>query len=62
MVTIAACYAAMMLPIQSGVTIYLQHKRLPEKVQPGWVAKYFLRFIFVVQLVLAFAVVYFTIL
>jgi Mn2+/Fe2+ NRAMP family transporter len=62
MVTIAACYAAMMLPLQSGITIYLQRKRLPEDVQPEWLAKYFLRLIFLVQLVLAFAVIYFTIL
>jgi Mn2+/Fe2+ NRAMP family transporter len=62
MVTIAACYAAMMLPLQSGITIYLQHKRLPADVQPKWLAKYFLRLIFFVQLMLSFAVVYFTIL
>jgi manganese transport protein len=62
MVTIAASYAAMMLPLQSGITIYLQRKRLPRDVQPKWLAKYFLRLIFVVQLILAFAVVYFTIL
>jgi len=62
MVTIAACYAAMMLPIQSGITIYLQRKRLPESMQPRLLAKYFLRLIFCVQLVLAFAVIYFTVL
>ena len=62
MVTIAACYAAMMLPIQSAITIYLHRKRLPVQVQPRWPARYFLRLIFVVQLCLAFAVVYFTVL
>ncbi len=62
MVTIAACYFAMMLPIQSAVTIYLQAKRLPEQVQPKWPARYFLRLIFVIQAILAFAVIYFVVL
>jgi len=62
MVTIAASYAAMMLPIQSGITIYLQHKRLPAAMQPKWPARYLLRLTFLIQLVLAFAVVYFTVL
>lgn len=60
MVTIAACYAAMMLPIQSAIAIYLHAKRLPTQVQPKWPARYFLRLIFLVQLGLAFTVVYFT--
>lgn len=62
MVTIAACYAAMMLPIQSGITIYLQAKRLPEDIQPHKPARYLLRATFVAQLLLAFAVIYFTVL
>lgn len=62
MVTIAACYYAIMLPIQSALTIYLQAKRLPEQVQPKWPAKYFLRLIFVIQAILACAVIYFTVL
>lgn len=62
MVTIAASYAAMMLPMQSGITIYLQSKRLPEDIQPGKPAKYLLRITFVLQVVLALAVVYFTVL
>jgi len=61
MVTIAACYAAMMLPIQSGITLYLQSKRLPEDIQPGKPARYLLRITFVVQAFLAFAVIYFTV-
>ncbi|MDA1077262.1 MAG: Nramp family divalent metal transporter [Proteobacteria bacterium] len=61
MVTIAASYAAIMLPIQSGITLYLQAKRLPESVRPKKPALYLLRCTFVVQLVLAFAVVYFTV-
>ena len=62
MVTISACFAAFMLPIQSGITIYLQKKRLPEAVQPHWPAKYLLRILFVVQAVLAALVIYFPIL
>jgi manganese transport protein len=62
MVTIAACYAAVMLPIQSAVTIYLQAKRLPVQVQPKWPARYFLRLVFIAQLALAGAVIYFTVL
>ena len=62
MVTIAACYAAMMLPIQSGITIYLQHKRLPRKVQPCKAAKCFLILTFLLQSALALAVIYFTLL
>jgi hypothetical protein len=62
MVTIAACYYAMMLPIQSAVTIYLQAKRLPKEMQPKWPARYFLRLIFVVQVILGLAVIYFTVL
>ena len=55
-------YAAIMLPVQSAVTIYLQAKRLPAQVQPKWPARYFLRLTFVVQLFLAIAVVYFVVL
>ena len=62
MVTIAASYAAMMLPMQSGITLYLQKRRLPEAVRPGSLAVNFLRLIFVVQLILAGCVIYFTVL
>lgn len=62
MVTIAASYAAMMLPMQSGITLYLQKKRLPPEVQPGPLARHFLQVTFVVQLILAGCVVYFTVL
>ena len=62
MVTIAASYAAMMLPIQCGITIYLQSKRLPEDIQPRPLTKYFLKLTFCVQLFLALAVIYFTVL
>ena len=62
MVTISACYAAMMLPVQNGITMYLQRKRLPPKMLPKWPAKYLLRVTFALQVVLAFAVIYFTVL
>ncbi len=62
MVTIAASYAAIMLPIQNGMTIYLQSKHLPERVRPRWAARWFLRTMFVVQSFLALAVIYFAIL
>lgn len=62
MVTIAASYAAMMLPLQNGITMYLQKKRLPPKMLPKWPARWLLRITFVIQLALAFAVVYFTVL
>ena len=62
MVTIAASYAAIMLPLQNGITMYLQKKRLPAQLQPGWLASGLLRITFVFQLVLAFGVVYFTVL
>ncbi len=62
MVTIAASYAAIMLPIQNGMTIYLQSKHLPERVRPRWAARWFLRTMCVVQSFLALAVIYFAIL
>jgi manganese transport protein len=62
MVTIAASYAAIMLPIQSGITLYLQSRRLPEAVRPGRGASTLLKVTFVVQAILALAVVYFTVL
>ncbi len=62
MVTIAASYAAIMLPLQNGITMYLQKKYLPKEMLPRRPALYLLRVTFVVQLVLAFAVIYFTVL
>jgi Mn2+/Fe2+ NRAMP family transporter len=61
MVTIAASYAAMMLPVQSAITLYLQAKRLPADIRPGPLAKGLLVVTFCLQTVLAVAVVYFTI-
>jgi len=62
MVTIAGSFAAIMLPVQSGLTLYLQAKRLPREVQPGLLARWFLRATFVFQLCMALAVVYFVVL
>ncbi len=62
MVTIAASYAAMMLPLQNGITQYLQARRLPKRMLPRWPARYLLKVMFVIQLILAAAVIYFTIL
>ena len=62
MVTISACVGAMMLPIQCGITIYLQAKRLPAELRPGWLAASFLKVTFVFQLTLAFFVIYFVVL
>ena len=62
MVTIAASYAAIMLPIQNGMTIYLQKKYLPSRMLPGKPAHYFLRFMFVLQVLLALGVIYFAVL
>ena len=60
MVTIAASYAAIMLPVQSAITLYLQAKRLPKEIQPGKLAKGLLVVTFCLQTVLALAVIYFT--
>lgn len=61
MVMIAASYAAIMLPVQSGITLYLQAKRLPAEVRPGPLARGLLVATFCLQTFLAFAVVYFTV-
>jgi manganese transport protein len=61
MVTIAASYAAIMLPIQSGITLYLQARRLPVDIRPGPLAKGLLIVTFCLQIVLALAVLYFTV-
>ena len=61
MVTIAGSFAAIMLPVQCGMTLYLQHKRLPEEVRPGFAAGLLLRTTFVFQLLMAGAVIYFVV-
>jgi manganese transport protein len=61
MVTVAGSFAAIMLPVQSGLTLYLQATRLPEPVRPGVLARSFLQLTFLFQLCMAFAVVYFVV-
>ncbi len=61
MVTIAGSFAAIMLPVQCGLTIYLQRKRLPKAVLPGRLASTFLYATFVLQATLACAVLYFVV-
>lgn len=61
MVTIAGSFAAIMLPVQSGMTIFLQSTRLPAVVQPKFFAKWLLRATFVFQLIMAVAVIYFVV-
>jgi Mn2+/Fe2+ NRAMP family transporter len=61
LVTIAATVGAMMLPIQSGVTIYFQHARMDPRVKPGWAAALLLKLIFIFQLLMAAAVLRFTV-
>ena len=61
MVTIAASTAAIILPMQSGVTLYLQKRRLPEEVQPKKSTRRFLQLTFVFQAVMACLLLYFVV-
>jgi Mn2+/Fe2+ NRAMP family transporter len=61
MVTIAGSFAAVMLPVQSGLTLYLQATRLPSQVRPGRLAQLLLQVTFVFQATLACAVLYFVV-
>ena len=58
MVTIAACFGAMMLPIQSGMTLYLSQK-ISKPLQAGPIAWRLLQLTFCFQLVMAMLVIYF---
>ena len=60
LVTIAASIAAVMLPIQSGMTLYL-HKRLPAELRPKPLAHRFLQLTFVFHAVMASLVLYFVV-
>lgn len=62
MVTIAGSFAAIMLPVQSGLVLYFQRTRLPAGVQPKPLTRKFLQVTFVFQLTMALAVVYFVVL
>lgn len=62
LVSIAATVGAMMLPIQSGVTLYLQSRHMDPRVRPGFAAALLLRLIFLFQCLMAVAVIRFTLL
>ncbi len=62
MVTIAGSFAAVMLPVQSGLTLYFQRTRLPAEVQPKPLTRRFLQLTFIFQTSMALAVVYFVVL
>ncbi len=61
LVSIAACVFAMMLPIQTWMTLYLQSRRLPEEIQPQTTTKYFLLFTLALQAIMALLVLYFVV-
>jgi len=61
MVSIAACFGALMLPIQCGITLYLQKKRLPKPLLPSKSTLTFLYLTFIFQLVMAGLVLYFVV-
>ncbi len=61
LVTIAASVGALVLPIQSGLTLYLHARHLDPRVQPGWLGRTFLKLIFVFQCLMAGAVLRFAI-
>jgi len=61
MVSIAACFGALMLPIQCGITIYLQKARLPKILLPSKITQAFLYLTFIFQVVMAGLVLYFVV-
>jgi Mn2+/Fe2+ NRAMP family transporter len=58
MVTIAACFGALMLPIQSGMTLYLS-RRLPLLLRASPAARRLLQLTFLFQMLMAAMVIYF---
>ena len=62
LVTIGAVTAALFLPLQSGATLWLQSRFLDPRVRPGTLAKGALKTVFVFQLAMAAAVIWFVIL
>jgi hypothetical protein len=58
MVTIAACFGALMLPIQSGMTLYLS-RRLPPLLRASPAAWRLLQLTFLFQMLMAAMVIYF---
>jgi Mn2+/Fe2+ NRAMP family transporter len=61
LVTFAAVVGAMLLPIQSGVTLWLHHKHLDPRVQPGLPARLLLVTVFIFQCAMAAAVIRFVV-
>ena len=61
LVSISACVFAVLLPIQTYATLYLQGKRLPKSVLPRPITKYFLMGTFIFQCVMAFLVLYYVV-
>ncbi len=61
LVSITACVFALMLPIQSWVTLHLQSKRLPKEVYPKPTTNYFLKFTLLLQCVMACLVLYYVV-
>ena len=61
LVTFAAVVGAMMLPIQSGITLWLQHRHLDPRVQPGSLARLLLVSVFIFQCTMAVAVIRFVV-
>ena len=57
LVTISATIAAMMLPIQSGATLWLQRNHMDPRVRPERAARYLLVSVFIFQCAMAIAVV-----
>ena len=62
LVTIGAVTAALFLPVQSGATLWLQSRFLDPRVRPGALAKGTLWTVFVFQIAMAAAVIWFVIL
>ncbi len=61
LVTIAAVVGAMLLPVQSGVTLWLQRRHLDPRVQPGLFARLLLVTVFIFQCAMALAVIRFVV-
>jgi len=59
LVIIGGLAAAIMMPVQSGGTLWLQANNMDQRIQPGKFAKTCLRFIFAFQLAMAGLVIWF---
>ena len=61
LVTVAATVGALMLPVQSGVTLWLQRTHMDSRVRPGAVASITLWCVFFFQCTMALAVIRFVV-